>query len=78
MAELTRWRGKYGHHDLISLTDIYPLSYRDIQRGLPGLVPPYCALLDYKAFTELVVIVIQKFYFFLKRGRTNPRLPYYA
>ena len=55
MAELSPPRG---HHDLTSLTEIYPLLYRDIRRGLPGLVPPYCALLEYKGFAELVVMVI--------------------
>ena len=39
--------------------------------GLPELVPPYCALVEYKGFAELVVIVIPKF---LKWGRTNQGL----
>ena len=56
-AELTTWRGKFGHHDLISLTEVYPLLYRDIGLGLAGLVPPYCALLEYKVFANQVVIV---------------------
>ena len=59
------WRDKFSHHDLmISLTEVNPLSYRDIRRGLPGLVPPYCALVEYEGFRELVVIVIRKLYIF--------------
>ena len=39
--------GQVGHHDLFSLNEDYPLSYRDTCWGLPGLVPPYCVLLKY-------------------------------
>ena len=49
--------GQVGHHDLISLNEDYPLSYRDTCCGLPGLVPPYCALLKYIGFTDLDLIV---------------------
>ena len=29
VAELIPWRGKFGHHDLFTLNEDYPLSYRD-------------------------------------------------
>ena len=63
---LKRWplRGKFGHHDLISLNEDYPLSYRDKCCGLPGLVPPYCALLKYIGFIDLDLIVFRKLYIF--------------
>ena len=60
VTELTPWRGKFGHHDLFSLNEDYPLSYRDTLWGLPGLVPPYCALLKYIGFADLDVIVFRK------------------
>ena len=61
MAELSPLRGKFGHHDLISLNEDYPLLYRDTCCGLPGLVPPYCALLKYIGFIDLDLIVFQCF-----------------
>ena len=64
MAELTPLRGKFGHHDLISLNEYYPLSYRDTCCGLQGLVPPYCALLKYIGFIDLDLIVFRKLYMF--------------
>ena len=66
VAELTPLRGKFGHHDLISLNEYYPLSYRDTCCGLPGLVPPYCVLLKYIGFIDLDLIVFQKLYMFPK------------
>ena len=32
--------------------------------GLPGLLPPYCALVKYIGFADLDVIVFQKLYVF--------------
>ena len=37
VAELSPLRGKFGHHDLISLNEDYPFLYRDTCCGLPGL-----------------------------------------
>ena len=64
VAELTPLRGEFGHHDLISLNEDYPLSYKDTCCGLPGLVPPYCALLKYIGFIDLDLIVFRKLYIF--------------
>ena len=75
MAELTPLRDKFGHHDLISLKEDYPLSYRDTCCGLPGLVPPYCALLKYIGFIDLDLIVFQKLFIFLNGAELAPVSP---
>ena len=75
MAELFPLRGKFGHHDLISLNEDYPLSYRDTCCGLPGLVPPYCALLKYIGFIDLHLIVFRKLYIFLNGAELAPVSP---
>ena len=75
MAELTPLQGKFGHHDLISLNEDYPLSYRDTCCGLPGLVTPYCALLKYIGFKDLDLIVFRKLYIFLNGAELAPVSP---
>ena len=55
--------GQVGHHDLFSLNEDYPLSYRDTcwgGGGVPGLEPPYCALLKYIGLIDLDLIVFRK------------------
>ena len=73
VARLTHWQSKFGHRDLISLTEVYPLSYRDIRRGLLGLVPPYCSLLEYEGFTDNNSH--SKIVLFSKMGPYEPRSP---
>ena len=67
-------RGKFGHHDMISLNEVYPLSYIDIRWALPGLVSPYCALLEYKGLNlrNASCNSHSKIVPFLKWGRTSP------
>ena len=43
--------------------------------GLPGLVPPYCALVKDIGFADLDVIVSQKLYFFYNVAKQAPVSP---
>ena len=64
VEELTPWWSKLGNHGLLSLTEVYPLSYKDIHvyEGFyrDWYRPINCALFEYKGFAELAVIVIRK------------------
>ena len=43
--------------------------------GLPGLVPPYCALVKYIGFADLDDIVFQRLYFFYNGAELAPVSP---
>ena len=43
--------------------------------GLPGLLPPYCALVKYKGFADLDVIVFRKLYVFYNGDQLAPISP---